>query len=84
MPKTQEPGTTEENANTAEHEKNVELNVRDDDDQKRKPMFPFSIDYILNKAGDTINAEADTDKQNSQQFDWLYCTRFKPPKLDSK
>lgn len=84
MPKIQEPETTEMNANTAEHPgKNVQLNVHDDDEQKRKPMFLFSIDYILNKAGDT-NAETDTDKQNSQQFEWLYCTRFKPPKLDSK
>uniref|UniRef100_A0A2S2Q8F0 Homeobox protein MSX-1 n=1 Tax=Sipha flava TaxID=143950 RepID=A0A2S2Q8F0_9HEMI len=82
MPKTQEPETIQVNANTAEHpKKNIELNVHDDDDQKRKPMFLFSIDYILNKAGDA-NDETDTDKQNSQQFDWLYCTRFKPPKLD--
>lgn len=84
MPKIQNSETTQVTVNSTEHpEKNIELNVHEDEDQKRKPMFLFSIDYILNKAGGT-NVKADTGKQNTQQFEWLYCTRFKPPKLDSK
>lgn len=48
-----------------------------------KPTFLFSVDYILNEAGES-NAEIDVDKQNTRHYDWLFCTRFKPPKLDSK
>lgn len=84
MPKIQKPETTVMSLNTAESPgKNEILGLHNDDDQRRKPTFLFSIDYILNKAGETNN-ENDTDNQNSQHYDWLNCTRFKPPKLDSK
>ncbi|KAF0768727.1 homeobox protein MSX-1, partial [Aphis craccivora] len=70
------------NLNTSERPENDEvLKTHNDDDQRRKPMFLFSVDYILNKAGET-NAEDDSGQQNKQHFDWLYCTRFKPPKLE--
>ncbi|VVC44614.1 Hypothetical protein CINCED_3A000137 [Cinara cedri] len=82
MPKTPELKTTEMNINIFEHpENNKESKMHIDDDQRRKPMFLFSVDYILNKAGEK-STENETDKQQSQQYDWLYCTRFKPPKLD--
>lgn len=72
------------NLNTSERPENDKvLKTHNDDDQRRKPMFLFSVDYILNKAGET-NAEDDSGQQNKQHFDWLYCTRFKPPKLDSE
>lgn len=85
MPKIEEPKTTTENVSTSERrcDENNMMKAYNDDDQRRKPMFLFSVDYILNKAGET-NARYDTDKQDSQHYDWLYCTRFKPPKLDSK
>ncbi|CAI6358012.1 unnamed protein product [Macrosiphum euphorbiae] len=70
------------NQETSEPSENDKvLKTHNDDDQRRKPMFLFSVDYILNKAGET-NTEYDTNQQNKQHFDWLYCTRFKPPKLD--
>jgi len=70
--------------NSSERPENDEvIKLNNDDDERRKPNFLFSVDYILNKAGET-NAEDLTNKQNSQHYDWLYCTRFKPPKLDSK
>jgi len=79
-----ESETTVMNLNTSERPENDKvLKTHNDDDQRRKPMFLFSVDYILNKAGET-NAEDDTEQQNKQHFDWLYCTRFKPPKLDSE
>lgn len=84
MPKIEEPKTTTVNVNTSERHCNDNvMKAHNDDDQRRKPMFLFSVDYILNKAGET-NARDDTNKQDSQHYDWLYCTRFKPPKLDSK
>ncbi|XP_060844954.1 homeobox protein MSX-1 [Rhopalosiphum padi] len=77
-----ESETTVMNLNTSERPENDKvLKTHNDDDQRRKPMFLFSVDYILNKAGET-SAEDDTEQQNKQHFDWLYCTRFKPPKLD--
>lgn len=83
MPKMPETETAGVNTNTSERVDNDEVeNIHDDDDQRSKPMFLFSVDYILNRAGET-NAEDDTEKQNSHHYDWLYCTRFKPPKLDS-
>lgn len=84
MPKIKEPNTTTVKVNASERPDNDDImRAHHEDDQRRKPMFLFSVDYILNKAGET-NSHDDTDKQNSQHFDWLYCTRFKPPKLDSK
>lgn len=65
-------------------ENNSVLKTQNNDDQRRKPSFKFSIDYILNKAGETSTGDDDIDKQKSQHYEWLYCTRFKPPKLDSK
>jgi len=68
------------NVNTSERPNN-------ENDQIRKPNFLFSVDYILNKAGDTNiedNNNYYTNQQTGQKYDWLYCTRFKPPKLDSK
>lgn len=53
-------------------------------EQRRKPNFLFSVDYILNKAGDVNSEDCNNEKQDGQNFDWLYCTRFKPPKLDRK
>lgn len=61
-----------------------EIILHNDDDQRRKPTFLFSIDYILNKAGEKNYTENNTDNKNSQNYEWLNCTRFKPPKLDSK
>lgn len=85
MPKIEESKTTTVNVNTSERSYNDAMKAHNDDDQRRKPMFLFSVDYILNKAGQTnAQDDTDTDKQNSQHYDWLYCTRFKPPKLDSK
>lgn len=77
MQKTQ--SSTGTNVNTSERPDN-------DNDQIRKPNFLFSVDYILNKAGDTNagDTNCNTDQPTGKQYDWLYCTRFKPPKLDSK
>ncbi|XP_050527377.1 homeobox protein ceh-1-like [Daktulosphaira vitifoliae] len=50
------------------------------DNQNCKPVFLFSVDYILNTAGKGNNN--DVHKQDPYNFDWLFCTRFKPPKLD--
>lgn len=84
MPKIPESETAGVNMTMLERAENDEIGkIHDDDDQRSKPMFLFSVDYILNRAGET-NAENDTEKQNSLHYDWLYCTRFKPPKLDSK
>lgn len=85
MLKTHEPKTTVMNINNLESpENNKELKMHIDDDQRRKPMFMFSVDYILNKAGEkSTENETETDNEN-RHYDWLYCTRFKPPKLDSK
>lgn len=83
MLKIHKPQTTEMNINILEcSENNKELKMHIDDDQRRKPTFLFSVDYILNKAGEK-STENETDKQNSLHYEWLYCTRFKPPKLDS-
>lgn len=85
MPKIQDEEATETNVEGSERPRNVEeLEMHNGDDQRRKPMFFFSVDYILNKAGETNAQNSNTDQQNSYQYDWLYCTRFKPPKLDSK
>lgn len=87
MPKIYEPKIADTKMmDTADRPENDGvLKTQNNDDQRRKPTFLFSIDYILNKAGETSRTEDDeTDKQNSQHYDWLYCTRFKPPKLDSK
>lgn len=73
------------NVNTLNHANNDKELVHNEDDQKRKPNFLFSVDYILNKAGNTnTNDVCNNENQNGQHFEWLYCTRFKPPKLDSK
>lgn len=73
------------NINTLNHANNDKELAHNEDDQKRKPNFLFSVDYILNKAGNTnTNDVCNNENQNGQHFEWLYCTRFKPPKLDSK
>lgn len=45
----------------------------------------FTIDYILNHAGDTNNLlrknENESNFHDSVNFSWLQCTRFSPPKL---
>jgi hypothetical protein len=52
----------------------------------------FSIDHILNRAGeqnDRFLRNSDISFENLQQmdqpiFDWIYYTRYRPPKLPSK
>jgi hypothetical protein len=52
----------------------------------------FSIDHILNRAGeqnDRFLRNSDISFGNLQQmdqpiFDWIYYTRYRPPKLPSK
>lgn len=82
MPIYQNPVNTVLKLNPPESPKK-EVILNNDDDQRRKPSFLFSIDYILNKAGEK-NTKNNTDDQNTQKYEWLNCTRFKPPKLDSK
>ncbi|XP_050431008.1 homeobox protein ceh-5-like [Adelges cooleyi] len=53
-----------------------------DDNQRRRPVFQFSVDYILNKAGNAAETDAAEQQHHSHRYDWLLCTRFKPPKLD--
>lgn len=45
----------------------------------------FSIDHILNVAGEKQAEEnyLQTDSDD-KRFEWLNCTRYKPPKLPSK
>lgn len=84
MPKVQELQPTDVNISTPRRSNKIDvLNMQNDEEQKRKPVFLFSVDYILNKAGES-NVRDDINKQNTKQYDWLFCTRFKPPKLDSK
>lgn len=42
----------------------------------------FSIDHILNVAGERNKPEDEADGE--KKFEWLNCTRYKPPKLQSK
>lgn len=48
----------------------------------------FTIDHILNFAGEQKKFESiDVFLEGNQgegKFDWLHCTRYKPPKLMSK
>jgi len=82
MSKIQTKNSTETNMDTSGRSKNNEV-LKNEDDQRRKPAFLFSVEYILNKAGEK-KTEDDIDKEITRHYDWLYCTRFKPPKLDSK
>lgn len=69
------------NADTPRRNENNEQ-LMNEDDQTQRPSFMFSVEYILNKAGEK-KPEDDMAKPKSPNYDWLYCTRFKPPKLDS-
>lgn len=83
MPNIVANNSLEMDADTSGRTENNEASNDDDDDQRRKPEFLFSVEYILNKAGEK-KTESDADKKMDKHYDWLYCTRFKPPKLDSK
>lgn len=63
-------------------------NLSSSDDDSRK-LLNFSIDHILNKAGNqgpTPNMQEDTHERNLSYipFPWLHCTRYCPPKIPSK
>ena len=44
----------------------------------------FTIDHILNVAGEKSKKNFFNGEMKKNEFEWLNCTRYKPPKLPSK
>ena len=57
---------------------NDKNNSDNDNDNGNAKNFAisFSIDHILKEAGDSVTC--------SYQYQWLQCTRYYPPKIQSK
>lgn len=53
----------------------------DDNSFKRSD---FSIDHILNRAGNSNERNVDSDKADNLKYQWLQCSRYCPPRIPSE
>lgn len=59
------------------------LTTSNDDDNSSK-RSDFSIDHILNRAGNSNERNVDSDKVDNLKFQWLQCSRYCPPRIPSE
>lgn len=54
------------------------------DDANSSKRSDFSIDHILNRAGNSNERNVDSDKVDNLKFQWLQCSRYCPPRIPSE
>lgn len=54
------------------------------DDNNSSKRSDFSIDHILNRAGNSNERNVDSDKVDNLKFQWLQCSRYCPPRIPSE